>query len=180
MLDAQSRLDGIGVLAFDYPGYGKSGGSPSEAGCVAAAEAFYALLAGPLGVAPGRVVLMGESLGGGVAADLAARRPARGLVLAKTFTSLPAVAKSLYPFLPAMTLMRTRFDTKSKLAGVACPVFVAHGTADSLVPPGQADALYAAANEPKALHWMPGDDHNAPLNPAFYATLRGFLGRHAP
>ncbi len=178
MADLRREL-GVGVLAFDYPGYGKSEGSPSEATCNVAADAFYAKLTGELKVPANRVILMGESLGGGVATELAAHADHRALVLTKTFTSLPAVAKHLYPILPTHTLMRTRFDNLAKIGRVSPPVFIAHNAADRLVPPAHAVALHAAANEPKALVWMPGD-HNDALSPEFYAALRSFLATHAP
>src|SRR5262245_46618727 len=98
---------GESVLIFDYPGLGRSAGSPTEDGCYAAAEAAFDWLTGSQGVAPERVVLYGKSLGGGVAVELALRRPHRALVLANTFTSLPDMAQKLYPWLPARWLART-------------------------------------------------------------------------
>jgi fermentation-respiration switch protein FrsA (DUF1100 family) len=180
MLDAHRALDGLGVLVFDYPGYGKSGGSPSERGCLAAADVYWTWLTLTAQIPPRRIVLMGKSLGGGVATDLAVRVHPRALVLVKTFTSLPAVAKGMFPILPIYTFMRTQFDNQSKLAGLKTPVFIAHGTADTLVPPEHADSLYAAAHEPKMLFKMPGDDHNAPLGESFYTELKSFLEKQAP
>src|SRR5438046_2954266 len=83
-----------------YPGYGRSGGSPTEAGCYAAADAAFDWLTAAQQVAPEDILLYGTSLGGGVAIDLASRRPHRALVLSSTFTSLPDTAQDLYPWLP--------------------------------------------------------------------------------
>ncbi|HYH64234.1 MAG TPA: alpha/beta hydrolase, partial [Urbifossiella sp.] len=101
----------------------------------------------------------------------------RALVLVCPFTSLPAAAKSHYPFLPTHTVMRSRFDSLSKIGRCTRPLFVAHGTADSVVPFWQGEALFAAGNEPKeflrvegAKHSIGGDD--------FYRPLARFLDRH--
>lgn len=166
------------VLLFDYPGYGKSGGSPSEAGCYAAGDASIKWLVKAKGIPKNRLILFGESLGGGVAAELAVRHEHKALVLTKTFTSLPAAAKNLFPFLPANWLMSNRYESIKKLPGIRTPVFVAHGTADRTVPFHHGEELFAAANEPKAFHRMEGQEHNAWFTSDFYAALQTFLERH--
>src|SRR5439155_1700348 len=80
---------GLSVLVFDYPGYGHSGGRPSEAGCYAAAEAAYEWLTEAQGIPPGQLLLLGRSLGSAVAVELASRRPYRALVLISPLTSMP-------------------------------------------------------------------------------------------
>ncbi len=174
------KVLGAAVLLFDYPGYGKSAGSPSEAGCYAAGDAMIAWLANEKHVPKAKLILFGESLGGGVATELAVRHEHKALVLTKTFTSLPAAAKSLFPFLPTHTLMSNRFDSLAKLPRVRTPVFVAHGTADRTVPFELGEALFAVANEPKAFHRMEGQEHNAWFTSDFYAALKAFLEKHAP
>ena len=171
---------GLGVLLVEYPGYGKSEGRPSEAGCYAAGEAAYRWLTDEAKVPPGRIVLMGESLGGGVAVELATRHDHRALVLVFTFTSLPAAAKYHYPWLPTHTLMRTRFDNLAKLPRCRRPVFVAHGTADEVIPFRHGEALFAAAHEPKQFLRLDGFTHNILLGDAFYDPLRRFLEAAAP
>jgi fermentation-respiration switch protein FrsA (DUF1100 family) len=163
----------VGVLIFDYPGYGRSEGSPSETGCYEAADTAYAWLRSK--VPPDQIVLFGESLGGGVAVDLASRKPHRALILTKTYTSLPDVGQSLYPWLPVRWLMRNRFDSLSKIKGCTQPVVVCHGTADSLIPFEQGERLFAAANEPKLFVPIPGGDHNTPLPATFLPAVRRFL-----
>lgn len=165
------------VLIFDYPGYGKSGGKPTEAGCYAAGEAALRWLADEQHIPAGRVVLFGESLGGGVATELATRHDHEALVLAKTFTSLPAVAKKMYPWLPTHTLMSNRFDNLSKLPRCKGPVFITHGTMDQLVPFAHGEALFAVANEPKEFCRLTGEDHNDPLGGDFLKAVKGFLDR---
>lgn len=176
---AQLReLVGPAVLLFDYPGYGKCGGSPSEAGCYAAGDAAIEWLVKERKIPKGRIIPFGESLGGGVATELAIRHEPKALILTKTFTSLPAAAKVLFPVLPTHTLMSNRYDNLAKLPQVRTPVFIAHGTADKLIPFRHAEELFAAANEPKALHRLEGHDHNAFFTADFYTALKQFLEQH--
>jgi fermentation-respiration switch protein FrsA (DUF1100 family) len=163
------------VLIFDYPGYGKSAGKPGEKQCYAAADAAYDWLTQTKGVPGDQIVIYGGSLGGGVAVDLASRRPHRALVLAKTFTSIPDVGQSVYPWLPVRWVMRNRFDNLAKIGQCRRPVFMAHGTADGLVPFSLAKKLYEAANEPKHFSILEGRDHNDALPPEMFQELRTFL-----
>lgn len=170
-------LLGESILIFDYPGYGKSEGKVSEAGCYAAAEAAYEFLL-KQNVDPERIILYGGSLGGGVAVELAARKQNyRALVLVKTFTSLPDVGKRHYPWLPVRWLMRNRMDSLSKIGQLKSPVFIAHGTADELVPFEHGEILFAAANEPKEF-FKDDCDHNSAFHESFYTRLKTFLERH--
>jgi fermentation-respiration switch protein FrsA (DUF1100 family) len=169
------RHTGQAVLIFDYPGYGRSSGSPSEAGCYAAGEAAYDWLTQTMNVPGDRILLYGKSLGGSIATELATHRPHRALILTSAFTSIPDMAQALYPFLPARWLVRTRFDNLAKVGSCPRPVFLAHGSADRLIPCSQGERLYAAANEPKRFLCMQGFDHNRAPGTEFYAALRAFL-----
>lgn len=166
------------VLLVDYPGYGKSEGTPSEQGCYQTADAAYDWLVNDQKIAPERIILFGASLGGGVAVDLAARKEHRALVLVKTYTSLPDVGGHLYPWLPVRWLMRNRFDSVSKIGQCHRPVFIAHGDADTFVPCVLGERLYAAANEPKRYQCLSGAGHNDPLGDDFFTALREFLHAH--
>jgi fermentation-respiration switch protein FrsA (DUF1100 family) len=168
---------GISVLIFDYPGYGRSTGKPSEQACYDAAEGAICWLKEMHGVPTERVILYGESLGGGVATELATRHAFGALVLVKTFTSLPAVAKRFYPWLPVNWLMSNRFDNLSKLPRVHLPVFIASATNDSIVPYEHGEALFREANEPKRFFRDEGSEHNDTLPDQFWDELRAFLHR---
>jgi fermentation-respiration switch protein FrsA (DUF1100 family) len=171
---------GISLLVFDYPGYGRSDGTPTEAGCYASADAAYDWLTRTMKVPPDRILIYGGSLGGAVAVDLASRQPHRALILAKTFTSIPEAAQSVYPWLPARWLVRNRFDNLAKIAQCTRPIFIAHGTSDRLVPLAHGKRLFEAAREPKHFLAMPGLDHNDGLSPEFFAALRSFLEEVSP
>ena len=169
------------VLVFDYRGYGKSGGKPTETGCYDAGEAAYRWLTDTAKIPANRIVLLGESLGSGTAVELATRHDHRALVLVFPFSTLPAAAKFHYPFLPTHMLMRCRFDNLAKIGRCSRPVFIAHGTADSVVPFAQGEALFAAANEPKEFLRIEGADHGLEqIGPRLHAPLAKFLADRAP
>jgi hypothetical protein len=167
----------LAVLIFDYPGYGRSAGKPTEAGCYAAASAAHDWLTGVMKVPGERIILYGGSLGGAVAINLAARRPYRALVLVSAFSSLADMARLRFPWLPARWLLRNRFDNMGEIRTCRRPVFIAHGTADRVVPFAHGERLFAAANEPKEFFAMLGHDHNNTPPPEFYEKLRQFLKR---
>jgi fermentation-respiration switch protein FrsA (DUF1100 family) len=173
----QQRLH-LPVLIIDYPGYGRSDGKPSEADCYAAANAAFAWLAEQKDIPGERIILYGGSLGGAVAIDLASRQPCRALVLVSAFTSVPDMAQQQYPWLPARWLVRNRFESEAKIGRCACPIFLAHGTADHLVPFTMGERLFVAAREPKQFFAMEGHDHKNTPPPAFYDAVREFLARN--
>lgn len=170
---------GESVLIIDYPGFGKSTGRPTEQGCYAAADAAYKWLTTTKGIAADNLVLFGASLGGGVAVDLASRKPHRALILVKTFTSIPDVGQSIYPFLPVRWLMCNRFDSLSKIDLCKSPIFIAHGDADTIVPFALGERLYQAAPQPKKFLRLKGADHNHMLPEEFFTELKSFLSATA-
>lgn len=168
------------VLGFDYRGYGRSAGSPSEVGILADARAARAWLAKREGIAEDRVILMGRSLGGGVANDLA-QDGCRALVIESSFTSLPDVAAKIYPYLPVRYVMRTKFDSLSKIRNYRGPLFVSHGTADELIPYSHGRTLYEASpSEQKTFFTVSDGMHNDPQPPGYYRALDDFIGRLSP
>jgi alpha-beta hydrolase superfamily lysophospholipase len=127
---------GLGTALVEYPGYGllAEQGSPTEASILEAADAAVKHLETSLGVAPSRIVLSGQSLGSGVAVELAKRGIGQRLLLLTPYTRLPDVAQAVLPFVPVGLLMLDRFDSASKAPEVKIPVLVIHGTADEVVP----------------------------------------------
>jgi hypothetical protein len=165
---------GVAVLVFDYRGYGKSEGKPDEPGVLADARAARSWLAQKAGLPENQIVLMGESLGGAVAVDLAADG-ARALILENTFSSMPDVAAFHYPWAPVRLLMRTRFNSAAKIPSYHGPLYQSHGDCDSIVPLRSARRLFAAANEPKQFLLIEGADHNDGRSSQYYDKLREFL-----
>jgi hypothetical protein len=150
---------GLGVFLFDYRGYGSSAGTPDEEGTYLDAQAAWELVTGPLGVAPDRLLLQGESLGGAVALELARRRGAAGLILESSFTSLPDVGATAYPWLPVRALARIRYASLDKIGALDLPILILHSPEDEIVPFAHAGRLLAAAGERAHLHRTSGG-HN--------------------
>lgn len=165
----------LSVLAFDYRGYGRSSGVPSEEGIVLDARAARLWLARREGIREQDVILLGHSLGGGVAVELAAEDGARGLVLASTFTSLPDVAEWHAPWLPASELMTNRLNSVERLREYGGPVLIVHGDADSVIPLEQGKRLFAVAPGPKRLIVNPGGDHIDELSKEYRKAFESFL-----
>ncbi|MEU4343818.1 alpha/beta hydrolase [Nocardia sp. NPDC023852] len=169
---------GFDVLAFDYRGYGRSTGRPTEHGTYLDARAARkAMLAQP-GVDPDRVVYLGKSLGGGVMLELAQEHPPAGLMLMSTFTGIRDAARSVYPFLPA-PLVPNAYPSERRIRALRAPVLIMHGDQDELLPLRHAERLYAAAREPKRLVVFPGAGHNDLIlvgGSAWYGLVRDWAG----
>ena len=126
---------GLGFYAVEYPGYGLAGGwEPSETGLYAAAEAALEYLHGTLGVARERTVLQGQSLGSGVAVEMARRGQGTRMVLITPYTSMVDMGAKLFPWLPVRLLAKDRFDSAAKAPGLGLPVLIVHGTRDEVIP----------------------------------------------
>ncbi len=164
------------VLAFDYRGYGKSGGAVNEAGILADGDAAQKWLAQRTGKQPRDIILMGRSLGGCVAVDLAAKNGARGLILQNTTTSMPDAAASIYWFLPVQWLMRNRYESLSKIARYDGPLLQSHGDADTLIPCSLGEKLFAASpSQNKQFFCIAGGGHNDVEPLEYDAVLAKFL-----
>ena len=155
MIDA-----GYGFLLTEYRGYGGNPGRPSEDAFYQDAMPWMKLLEAR-GIPPERTVLYGESVGTGPAVQVAMKYPGiRALVLETPFTNLGTVAQKHFFYLPANLLLRDRFDNINKIKKIHAPVLVLHGTADTIVPYSDGQALFAAANEPKTMETFPMGGHN--------------------
>jgi len=157
-LQAVSRLP-VHVFAFDYRGYGRSEGAPSEVGLFRDGRAALRHLTRELEQPPQSVLLYGHSLGGAVAIDTALHHPAAGLVVQSSFTDVKGMARALFPSLPLHWVARNRFRSIDKVGRLELPKLFVHGTADAKVPPDHSRALYEAAAEPKELLLVEGAEH---------------------
>ena len=150
---------GISVFIFDYRGYGRSGGEPSEAGTYADARAAYRDLVGKEGVAPENIVFFGRSLGGPVAIELATEFAPTALIVESSFPALADAAVHAYPFLPVRPLLRIRYDSTDRIASIACPKLFVHSRGDEIVPFEAGMRLFEMAAPPKQFLEIHGD-HN--------------------
>jgi fermentation-respiration switch protein FrsA (DUF1100 family) len=159
--DLSGRLleTGAAILLFDYRGYGRSEGRPGESGTYKDSEAAYQWLR-QAGFASTNIFAYGQSLGGGIASELALREPLGGLALESTYTSLPDMGALLYPWLPAHLLSTIKYDTFRRLPQIKIPVLIMHSKGDSLIPYELAERNFTVANEPK-LFWKIRGTHAA-------------------
>jgi fermentation-respiration switch protein FrsA (DUF1100 family) len=146
------------TFIFDYRGYGRSAGTPSEEGTYRDAEAAWRYVAQHLAPAE-RTVLFGRSLGAAVATWLATQEKPAALIVESGFTSVPDLGAEIYPFLPVGLLARIRYDTRARIGQVRCPVLVIHSGEDEIVPYAHGEALFQQANQPKQLLTIRGS-HN--------------------
>jgi hypothetical protein len=178
---AQALLEaGVNVSLFDYRGYGRSKGRPSEKGTYLDAQAAHHWLQSR-GFASAKIIAFGESLGGAIACELAVREELAGLVLQSTFTCVPDIGAELYPWLPVRLIGSIQYDTCSKLPRLKIPVLVMHSRTDGLIGFHHAEKNFRCANEPK-LFWEIDGDHNDPLAERnhFLAGFEKFLALIEP
>jgi uncharacterized protein len=150
---------GIGVFIVSYRGYSGSTGSPSERANVADAKRAYDALT-VAGVAPEDIIVYGESLGSGVAVQVAAAKPVGGVILDAPYTSIVDVAAGAYPYFPVRPFLFDRYESLRYLPEIAAPLLVIHGEDDEVIPVAMGRAIYAAANSPKEIVTFPGAGHS--------------------
>jgi fermentation-respiration switch protein FrsA (DUF1100 family) len=150
----------VNVLAVEYRGYGRSEGTPNEAGLYLDAQAAYDYLVHERGIPRNRIVAFGQSLGTAVAVDLATKRPLAGVILEAPFPSVRAVTNRIYPFLPGLGLIaKSKFDTGGKLARPHPPVMIAHCKQDPVIAFALGQEVYRLAVEPKSFLRIDGYCH---------------------
>jgi fermentation-respiration switch protein FrsA (DUF1100 family) len=173
---ALSRL-GWGVLMPEYRGYGGNPGYPTEAGLFTDARAAYATLH-DRGIAASRILLWGESLGTGVAVQLASEVTVGAVLLESPYTSLVGIARKRFPFVPVDWLLRHRFEVLGRIGAVHAPVLVMTGGLDTIVPPAMGRAVFAAANQPKALWFAARAGHNDLAEAGSLDAVQAFVAEH--
>lgn len=173
---------GLACFIFDYRGYGKSEGQTSEKGTYLDAEGAWDYLISTRGVGPEDIICWGRSLGGPIAARLARDRTPLALIVESAFTSLPAMARKLYPFLPVKLLPVYRYPTVEYLQSRDCPVLIVHSREDEIVPFSFGRKLFALAREPKEFLELSGGHNDGFLSSGETYTdgVKRFLGRLGP
>lgn len=165
---------GFGALFVSYRGYGASTGKISEQGFITDALTAYDFLIGR-GVAAKDIALVGESLGTGVAVQLAAMRPVGAVVLEAPFTAAVDVAAEIYPWLPVRLLMKDQFRSRDVIGKVKAPLLIIHGDADRVIPVAHGRKLHELANDPKELVILPGASHDMIADSQVWAREAAFL-----
>jgi hypothetical protein len=179
---------GANVFLFDYRGYGENEGKPTEEGLAADARAVWEYSTGERGIPPQRIVIYGESLGGGVATGLVARlcaagTPPAGLILGATFSSMTDTAASHYPWLPVRMVLLDRYPSDENMAAIDCPVLQMHGRHDDIVPIDVGRKLFAAVRQksasgvPKTFIEFTAAAHNDFSEGKFQSAVGTFLDR---
>ena len=166
---------GVNVFLFDYRGFGESQGRPGEEGTYLDAQAAHRWLQ-KKGFAPANIIAFGESLGGGIASELAGRETLGGMVLQSTFSCIPDVGAELFPWLPVRWMSTIKYDTCAKLPKLRIPVLIMHSRSDALIRFHHAEKNFSIANEPKLL-WELKGDHNESVSDQehFVAGMEKFL-----
>lgn len=156
---ARYLADGRGMFMMTWRGYGGSTGAPSEAGNVADAKLAYDTLVAR-GVSPDDIIIYGESIGTGVAIQVAAERKVAGVILDAPYTSIVDVAVRAYPYLPVRPFLLDRYESLRQLSEVMSPLLVIHGERDRIIPVEMGRAVYAAARGPKRIVTFPEAGHS--------------------
>lgn len=169
---------GLSVFLFDYRGYGRSQGRPSEEGLYQDALGAYLYLTRTRHIRPERLILFGRSLGAAVAGEVATQQPASGLILESCFPSIEAVAKFHYGGLPVHRLLGAEFRLIDRLPRLSLPKLFVHGEQDDIIPLELGKQVFEAALPPKSFYLVQGADHNnLPFvgGRAYFATLAEFI-----
>jgi uncharacterized protein len=170
----------VNVFIIDYRQYGKSEGKVSEQGTYIDARAALAYLHSRKDLNHEKIIFFGRSLGSAVAVELALKEKCRALILETPFTSMKEMGKKLYPFLPVSLLLRTKYDSLSKIRSIKVPILIMHGDNDKLVPFEHGKKLYDMANEPKEFYTIPGAGHNDTHivgGDEYFEVIRNFVNK---
>ncbi len=165
---------GFGVLLLSYRGYGGSTGKPSELGLLEDARTVTAYLKAQ-GLRANQLVYFGESLGSGVAVQLAIEEPPAAIILEAPFTSAAEVGARAYWWVPVRTLLKDKYDSLSRIGALKAPLLVIHGTADNVVPFELGRALFNAAPQPKQMIEIEGGAHSVEFDDTLWSKITSFL-----
>jgi hypothetical protein len=175
-----SRVPAWALLLVNYRGYGLSDGRPSETTLYRDAVALYDRATARADIDSRRVVVLGRSLGTGVATYLASQRPVAGVVLISPYDNLVEVARGVYPFLPVDRFLRHRFDSAARAGLIHAPLLALVAARDNVIPPERSQNLVQAWGGPARLELLDGVDHNTiHLHPRYWALITAFLAERA-
>lgn len=157
---AHFQKEGWGIMAVSYRGYGTSEGVPSEAGLFEDARTSLQFILKSRNIPVEKTILYGESLGSGIAVQMATEfQGLKAVVLEAPYTSVADRAAELYPYIPARKLLKDHFNSLQKIRNVKAPLMIIHGVEDITIPVHHGQAIFGYANEPKKAHFLPGIGH---------------------
>jgi len=167
----------LNVFIFDYRGYGQSEGKTTEKGTYKDAEAAWNYLNNVQGINAQQVIIFGRSLGASIASWLARKYTPSGLIIESGFSSVTSMGQRFYPFLPVRLLTRFKYDTKSYIEDISCPVMIAHSSDDEIIPYDEGRKIFDAAAEPKYFLEMHGGHNDGFIltGAAYIEGLRSFI-----
>ncbi len=175
-LNELSKLD-INILLISWRGFSGNKGSPTENNLYKDAEAAITWL-NKKKVKNNKIILYGESLGTGVAIEMAKKKDYNSIILESPFTSIENSAKIYYPYLPVKFLLKDRFDSINKIKMVKTPILIMHGEKDDIVPFSMGKELYEKANDPKYFYFSADDDHMMEFNPKLLSEIKNFIEKY--
>ena len=174
----------VNIFIFDYRGYGRSDGRPSEEGTYLDGEAALELIRKKIGTdAEKKMVLFGRSLGAAIASEMATRFGSQGLILESPFISIAEMARVVFPLLPIGPFLQTQYDVRDKIKRIKVPLLVLHGDRDEIVPFEQGKTVFDAAPEPKKFFPIAGAAHNdtyAIGGETYFRELKQFIDSTGP
>lgn len=168
------QREGLGVMLLAYRGYSGSTGTPSEAALIADAQLAHDNLIAE-GVKADQIVVYGESLGTGVAVQLAATRPVGAVILDAPYTGLAAIGERLYPWMPVRWFLKDKFASSEHIGAVRAPLLILHGSRDRTIPVSLGQALFEVAPSPKQMRVLEGAGHSDIYAFGAMQLISGFL-----
>ena len=170
----QFQDGGFGILIMSYRSYSGSSGAPSEEANIRDALHAYDWL-GVRGIGADRIVLFGESLGTGVASQVASKRGVAGVILDAPYSSFVDIASFAYPYVPVRLLLQDRYQSDQHIAKIDAPLLIMHGAKDEVIPVSMGKALFMAAIEPKKIIVFPNGGHTDLFDHGAMAEVRAFM-----
>ncbi len=175
-LNELNKLE-INILLISWRGFSGNKGSPTEKNLYKDAEAAIKWL-NKKNVNNNQIILYGESLGTGIAVEMAKKNNFNSIILESPFTSIENSAKIYYPYLPVKYLLKDRYDTISKIKMVESPIMIMHGEKDDVVPFSMGKELFEKANSPKQSYFTPDDDHMMEFNSSLLKNIKDFIEKY--
>ena len=174
-LNELNKLD-LNILIISWRGFSGNKGKPTEKNLYHDAQEAVKWLKAQ-GLDNKNIILYGESLGTGIAIELASKNNFGGIILESPFTSMADTAKIYYPYLPVNFLLRDRYDSKSKIKDIKTPILIMHGKMDNIVPQKMGLELFEKANNPKFNYFPENDDHMMEYNDELLNNIKLFINK---